>query len=390
MWDEIDEEDRLKSGVTFHDSKASFNGLNYYCSESSRELRFLDMRGNVLHTVEVRGSGFRKSVNQCKLAEIADQESLIMLVENQALVKLGFDSKMKWKTPGRFHHDLDVVDENVIFALLRDPVRTHPAFVTRENEIIHDDVVCRLDGEGKCIESVSMADMVENRPRLLEKARRFLTSAKERSAGEAHPRDPFHVNSLEVIRKTIEYPGGPTFNEGDLLFCSRFLDSIGVIDPKAGRVKWHWGLGVVEWPHHASMLPNGNILLFDNGSRRESSRILEMSPANGKIVWQYRAEPPGAFFTRSRGGAQKLPNGNVLITDSEHGRAFEITTEGKTVWEFFNPDLRPDKKARATIYRFMRLSPERVVGLDLPSAVKAAYGAEQETPTASTTAPDLN
>jgi hypothetical protein len=37
------------------------------------------------------------------------------------------------------------------------------------------------------------------------------------------------------------------------------------------------------------------------------------------------------------GYAQRLPNGNTLITESSFGRFFEVTKEGEIVWEYVNP-----------------------------------------------------
>ena len=44
------------------------------------------------------------------------------------------------------------------------------------------------------------------------------------------------------------------------------------------------------------------------------------------------------FYSRTLGSNQRLPNGNTLITESENGRAFEVTIEGNIVWEYLNPN----------------------------------------------------
>lgn len=36
-------------------------------------------------------------------------------------------------------------------------------------------------------------------------------------------------------------------------------------------------------------------------------------------------------------GAQRLPNGNTLITEGGTGRVFEITKAGQIVWEYVSP-----------------------------------------------------
>lgn len=45
----------------------------------------------------------------------------------------------------------------------------------------------------------------------------------------------------------------------------------------------------------------------------------------------------------------------MLITDSQAGRAFEVTRAGEIVWDFYNPDRRQGE--RAAIYRLTRLDP---------------------------------
>ncbi len=95
--------------------------------------------------------------------------------------------------------------------------------------------------------------------------------------------------------------------------------------------------------------------MFDNG--RETSRVLEIDPARGEIVWDYS---PGNFFSKIRGGSQKLPNGNVLVTDSQNGRAVEVTQAGEVVWEYFTTDLDTDGTSRGALYRMTRLPIERL------------------------------
>ncbi len=48
-------------------------------------------------------------------------------------------------------------------------------------------------------------------------------------------------------------------------------------------------------------------------------------------------KPAWNFFSPRMGNAQRLPNGNTLITESSFGRFFEVTREGEVVWEYVNP-----------------------------------------------------
>jgi hypothetical protein len=102
----------------------------------------------------------------------------------------------------------------------------------------------------------------------------------------------------------------------------------------------------------ASGLPGaGNVLVFDNQGGAgyppaavgiyAGSRILEIDPVTEEIVWQYTAEdsglPPWTFFSSFVSNAQRLPNGNTLITEGMQGRLFQVTPSGEVVWEYHSP-----------------------------------------------------
>jgi Arylsulfotransferase (ASST) len=103
-------------------------------------------------------------------------------------------------------------------------------------------------------------------------------------------------------------------------------------------IKWTM-TGQFAHQHDPDFLANGNILLFDNrGGNGEygQSQILEINPNTQKIVWRYRGNAQWPFFSQIRGSQQPLPNGNVLITESDGGRLLEVTraAEPEIVWEY--------------------------------------------------------
>ncbi|NEO28786.1 MAG: hypothetical protein F6K03_18410, partial [Kamptonema sp. SIO4C4] len=55
---------------------------------------------------------------------------------------------------------------------------------------------------------------------------------------------------------------------------------------------------------------------------------------SARVYFQGTNEIP--FFTDIMGKHQWLPNGDVLITESRWGRAFEITSDRELAWEFNN------------------------------------------------------
>ncbi|XXT53909.1 hypothetical protein WMF23_20300 [Sorangium sp. So ce542] len=66
---------------------------------------------------------------------------------------------------------------------------------------------------------------------------------------------------------------------------------------------------------------------------------------------------PGATPSRAASGpgtAQRLPNGNTLITEGSDGRVFEVTPGHEIVWEYISPYWRKPPLSLNMIYRAYR------------------------------------
>ena len=56
-----------------------------------------------------------------------------------------------------------------------------------------------------------------------------------------------------------------------------------------------------------------------------------------KPVWMYKAPDSLSFWSSFISGAQRMSNGNTFINEGARGRFFEVTKDGKMVWEYLNP-----------------------------------------------------
>jgi len=184
------------------------------------------------------------------------------------------------------------------------------------------------------------------------------------------------INSVTLLR------------DGNILASLRSVSAVIIISRATGKVIWHLDSTVVAQQHCASELENGNILIFDNGTFRHHqsatySRVIEVDRATKQVVWQYRDRSnPSAFFSPFMGGAQRLKNGNTLITEAVFGRVFEVTPAGEVCWEFVNPHFADYKALNApgleeigfdfpanAVFRAYKYMPEEVSWLSLPSPV---------------------
>jgi len=129
--------------------------------------------------------------------------------------------------------------------------------------------------------------------------------------------------------------------DGNILACFRKNDSLVVIEKSSGDVLWRWGYGELAHPQQATLLTGGNVLVFDSGYHHAginmaNSRIVEVVPCTGRITWTYAEGANQLFYSSGPGGAQRLPNGNTLVCEGIRGRLFEVTGDGRPVWEYVN------------------------------------------------------
>ncbi|MEE2685254.1 MAG: hypothetical protein VYB09_02995 [Planctomycetota bacterium] len=109
-------------------------------------------------------------------------------------------------------------------------------------------------------------------------------------------------------------------------------------DPDSGKVLRSFptddrGREKRDWPFTAIRLKDGNTLIgCTNGNR-----IIEVD-ADGKIVWSVSNEDIGENLFDDACGAQRLPNGNTVITSYHSSgnrvKLFEVTREKKVVWRY--------------------------------------------------------
>jgi hypothetical protein len=337
-----------RSGVILHDPERAYPGINVYCSVRSREVRFLDMDGRLLHTISLPESG---EGSDCLLVPTGEGDFLAL--SQPLLVRIGWDSEVRWVSRRAHHHDVALDGMGRIYTLTE-----KPGFLSdRRGQIpIRDHAILVLDADGKAVREIEISPLLGgavSRERIAW-MRRLLSRGEPRAWPYELVSDVYHPNAVQVLDREVG-PGRP----GQLLLCLRELDLLVIVDPDRESVVWRWGARSLDHPHHPTVLPNGNLLVFDNGWRRKWSRVIEVVPATGEVAWRYQGDPRESFFSDVRGSAQALPNGNVLITESTKGRVFEVTRRGELVWEFWNPD-RTDDGVRRQIYRMQRLRPDRL------------------------------
>lgn len=336
--------DKKQIGVMKYIVELSFDGYNYYggydgCSEE----KTIDMQGDsVAFRLEcIRGINIRN----------------LLVRRNEYIVKYDSNGNVVW-VEGKLpcHHDFTISDDNTILALSTEKHKY------KGRDIIFD-VIMELSCDGDILSRWSTYENLNYLRQFhgsspLDKQADPNTVMHEEDYGDY---DYYHMNSIQILPATPIGKEDKRFQKGNWLISLSETRLVLILDKKTRKIVWHWSADEIEDVHMPRMLNNGNILILDNGDRgeRDFSRVIELNPANKEIVWEYTADPPETFFTDFGGSAQRLPNGNTLITETEKGRVFEITKNKEIVWEWFNPKINEEGK-RETVYRMLRLPKEKI------------------------------
>jgi hypothetical protein len=148
------------------------------------------------------------------------------------------------------------------------------------------------------------------------------------SAGGNYEDDWTHVNDVEHL-------GGDRY-----MLSPRNLDQVVVVNAESGEILRRLGsdgdLDVLHKQHNPDFLRGENgtptILVGDS----ENDRVVEYASRDGE--WERTWSVGEGQFAWPR-DADRLPNGNTLITDSRNQRVVEVTPDGEVVWEVYTPWL---------------------------------------------------
>jgi hypothetical protein len=341
----------LPQGVRFYDPSKAYDGYTLFSTGAGSTAALMNNDGRVLHVwskpyhelhddsaarafpVPERSIHFRDAQAVPGGDIVAIYEGVGDTPWGYGIVRLDKDSKVVWKNLGNFHHTFDFTPEGGVVALSHS-IRTEPFEDTVMPVPYIADEVVWLDGQGRVQQTVSVLGAFRHSP--YEK----LTTRRSDQFFLRENGDYLHTNDVEYI-DAGKARVLPFAREGDVLISLRSLSMLAVIDPKARAVRWA-KRGTWFAQHDPDVLENGHLRLFDNLGDLASggSRVIEFDPNTDALVWEYRSYGDRPLYSYLRSATQGLPNGNILITESDKGHVLEVTPDKELVWDYFVEERR--------------------------------------------------
>ena len=238
----------------------------------------------------------------------------------------------------------------------------------RQQDTIRYDVVYHISQAGQILSRWSSFEKLAVLQKLIAQNRNPYYADTLTRIG----REYFHFNSIQPLPHNPYEKVNPALKAGNLLLSEMYFDMSFILDPNTFEILWYYfqpeanGHG----QHSPRMQPNGNILMFVNqctlpdSAHSKYSKVVEINPLTKQVEWEYTATPPQAMFGDYGGHAQRLPNGNTLITvdaptsdTTQKCYVVEVTRQKEVVWKWY-PDL--SKMAIPGLYRVNRVSKEEM------------------------------
>ena len=272
-----------------------------------------------------------------------------------------------------------------------------------------DDCIIEVDWEGNIIWQWNVNKHFKDLGFSEEQKNVLFRNPNYHHIGEEGQSDWMHINSMSVLGPNKWYEqGDERFHPDNIIWDAREANILAIISKESGKIVWQIGpdftvsrelraIGQIIGQHHLHMIPKGlpgegNLLVFDNGGwagygapsrtskdgtksdKRDYSRILEINPVTLQVEWEFTGSVWGGmipaigntkFYSQLISSAQRLPNGNTLITEGSDCRIFEVTSEKEVVWEYYAPFNTKD----GYIYRAYRYPYSYVPQLEEPLEV---------------------
>ena len=338
------------AGVRFYDPERALNGYTIYAPIfKNLPIHMVDMLGNTVHKwplpPEIGGLPRLDGVEypqeivptQTDFHLYADGRLLVLMGNGLGKLPYGYGMAMLdkhgaiiWHYMKETHHQLDVSKDGRIATLLNRLVEETVPQADQLRVPFLDEQIALLSPDGEELAVYSVMEAMLGTP--WESILKFVDP--DMPGG-----DIFHINTVKFI---AEQQAGllPAVKAGDLLLGFRNINMIAALNPESGKLVWATR-GPWHMLHDPVLLDSGNLLVFDNHgdmARGGRSRILELQPATGEIVWEWPGLQGYDLYSSIGGSVERLANGNTLVSETNRGRIIEVAPNGDVVWDFEVPE----------------------------------------------------
>jgi hypothetical protein len=335
--------------IVNYNAKSAFAGLNLINSvdwNDSLSVKLIDMRGKIIHKWDI--DWFKLWPNPTHLPDflvpkerpgthihgivLMENGDIIFNFQDRGMIRLNPCCEVVWRLPYITHHSIHRNDQGNFWVsglkFHERPCEDYPNY----EPPFFEHTILEVSTEGQILQEISVMDLLrENGLNGLL----YMGSLVSRSTKVSG--DTLHLNDVEPFPNNLKEGH---FKKDDLMVSLRNINTIFVFSLSDKRIKFLRS-GYFVRQHDPDFIDGNTISVLDNNNiapetHGHQSRILILSASDARTQVYFSGSSDIPFYTDIMGEHQWLPNGNLLITESMKGRAFEIDNQGEIVWEYSN------------------------------------------------------
>ncbi|MCB0328486.1 MAG: aryl-sulfate sulfotransferase [Bdellovibrionales bacterium] len=349
--------------IESYTTERAFKGYTIFGESGSAFTRVVNMSGQTLHSWSFDAARIRLLPN-CNVLVVHGTKWGWSQKKWNALRpfvrEYSWDGDLVWEheVPGPAHHDVQRLPNGNTLILYRSLVpnsaKQQIEDIAKRNAKIRTDVIREVSHDGKIVWEWFAHEHLD----LNSCGRLPCEPLPEGIVDGERVFDWTHTNGIALIPENRWADAGDDrFTPGNIVLTLRNWSTVLIISRLTGEVVWKYDQEL-SGAHEGIMIEKGlpgagNLLLFNNGKSDKESQVREIDPSTKEIVWKY--ENGENFFSRAAGVAQRLPNGNTLISEDVPGRIFEVTPSGETAW-FYQAPMRTARAHKYEVNSCTKLS----------------------------------
>lgn len=278
----------------------------------------------------------------------------LIIHDSSPLSRFDACGRLLWTIDGIFHHSVELGPDGNLWAVYRFPKAREPHVGPK----FSDEAIAEISPDGRMLRLERIADILDrNQLGNLWRARPYND-------------DPFHLNDVQPVLESGRY-----WQRGDLFLSLRSLSMVLLYRPSTGRILWSRS-GPWAFEHDVSILDDHRITIFDNhwrvaypeGEIDGLNRVPVYDFATDAVSFPYAAATERfAIRTRAQGRATPLPNGDLMLEETERGRIIRTSPDGTLRWRY----NAADSAMRRLQLRWSRYLDPVTDGPSIQAAMKA-------------------
>ena len=230
------------------------------------------------------------------------------------LIRFDKCSKIKWVKKGKYHHSIEVDDDENIWTSN-----------IIENKNFKDDSIEKISPEGKILFKKSVFEILKEN--YLEN---LIVTAKETG-------NPIHLNDIQPVLQDSKF-----WMKGDLFLSLRNLSMVLLYRPSTNKILWYQQ-GPWVYQHDVDIINKSNIAIFNNNMNLEKTGV---NGFNNTIIYNFekkkllntyrKAYEKNDIRTPEAGLSEIIKNEDIIVEETLMGRILRMNKKGEIIWQFIN------------------------------------------------------